>query len=118
MAYGLYLSLDQKKWFRGDFSNTNKLTGTIFSDINQVTPKNLSGYTIKIKFFKENRLGERFNNTASVVSAANGTWEYAVQQGDIPPSGLYLVKAELSQSGDQESTLNRVEIMILRGPAD
>ena len=114
----MYLSLDQDKWFRGDFSATNKLTGTIYTDINQTTAKNLTGYTIKVKFFKENRLGERFNNTASIVVAGNGTWEYAVNRDDIPPSGLYLVKVELSQSNDQESSLNRVEILILRGPAD
>lgn len=118
MAYGAYLSLDQDKWFRNDFSADNKLTGTVYSDINQTTAYNLTGFTVDVKFYKQGRIGERFSKTATIVVAANGTWEYAVQQGEMPPSGLYLVKIELSKSGAQESTLNRVELLVLRGPAD
>jgi hypothetical protein len=118
MAYGLYLSLDQPKWFRNDFSDTDKLTGTIYTDINQTTAKNLTGYTIKVKLFKENRSGERFNKTATAVVAANGTWGYAVTDGDMPPPGLYLMKIELSTSTEQISTLNRTEFVILNGSAD
>lgn len=118
MVYGSYLVLDQKKWFRNDFSDTNKLTGTVYSDINQTTAFNLTGYVVSVKFFKQSRLGERFNKDADIVVAGNGTWEYAVNRGEIPPAGLYLVKIELTKSGSQESTLNRVEILILRGPAD
>ena len=118
MAYGLYLSLDQSKWFRNDFSDTDKLTGTVYTDINQTTAKNLSGYTIKVKFFGENKIGGRFDKTASAVVAANGTWAYAVADGDMPQPGLYLVKVELSNSTEQISTLNRTELVIVGGPAD
>lgn len=118
MAYGAFLVLDQDKWFRNDFSADNKLTGTIYSDINQVTALDLTGFTVTIKMWRQNRIGERFDKQASIVVAANGTWEYAVNQGEMPPSGLYLVKIELSKSGAQESTLNRVELLVIRGPAD
>jgi hypothetical protein len=118
MAYGLYLALGQKEWFRNDFSSDNKLTGTIYTDINQTTAKDLTGYTINVKFFRPNRLGERFDKAATAVVAANGTWEYAVAQGEMPPANLYHVKVELTKSGAQESTLNRVELLILRGAAD
>jgi len=119
MAYGLYLSLDQDKWFRNDFSSENKLTGTIYSDINQVTAKDITGYTVKVKMFQDRAPNfERFSKTASAVVEANGTWAYAVADGEMPSPGLYKVKVELSKTGVQESSLNRVELMILDGAAD
>jgi hypothetical protein len=118
MAYGLYLSLDQDRWFRNDFSSENKLTGTVYTDVNQVTAKDLTGYTVKIKLYRENSIGERFSQTASIVVAANGTWSYAVGISELPPQGLYRAKVELTKAGVQESTLNKVEFHILRGPAD
>jgi len=117
MAYGLYLTLDQDQWFRADFSATNKLTGTIYTDINQQTPKTLTGYTLKIRMHRPKHFGDFFNKTASIENASNGTWSYAVVQGGMPPRGIYYVKMELTKSGDQESTLNRVELHILEGPS-
>jgi hypothetical protein len=115
MAYGLYLILDQPKWFRGDFSSTNKLTGTIYSDIKLTRKANLSGYTITIRLTKNHRWGDYFNKTATIVSATDGTFEYAVAENEMPPPGIYNVKAELSKSGARESTLNRVELLIVEG---
>lgn len=120
MAYGLYLSLDQSVWFRNNFSATNKLTGTIYADINQTSAKNLTGYTIKIRMHDATRRGfaDFFNKTATITVAANGTWEYAMASGDAPHAGLYYVTAEISKSGDQESTLNDVELLIKEGPSE
>jgi hypothetical protein len=118
MAYGLYLAADQQRWFRNDFSDEDKLTGTIYTDINQVTAKDLTGYTIAVKLYRETHIGARFDEEASAVVAANGTWSYAVTDGDMPPAGLYLMKVELIKSGTQVSTLNRVEFEIIEGPAD
>ena len=67
--------------------------------------------------FRLNRIGDQFGKTASAVVAANGTWSYAVGQGEMPPPGIYNVKVELSSSGIQESTLNRQELLIIEGPA-
>lgn len=116
MAYGLYLTLDQDQWFRGDFSATNKLTGTIYSNINRTTAKNLTGYTLNIRFHRPKHFGDFFNKEATIVTAGDGTWSYAVGEGEIPPRGIYHVKLEIKKSGDRESTLNRVELHILEGP--
>ena len=116
MAYGLYLSLDQKRWFRNDFSATNKITGTIHTDVNKTVAKNLTGYTIKIKLYKPRTIGDRFNKTATIVTAADGTFEYAVGEGEMPIYGIYWCIVELSKSGDRETTLNDTEFQILEGP--
>jgi hypothetical protein len=116
MAYGLWLTLDQDIWYRGDYSSENKLTGTIYTDKNRTVAKNLTGYTIKIRLFKPRTIGDRFNKTASIVTAADGTFDYAVGQGEMPIFGLYEVIVELSKSGVKESTLNHVELQVLEGP--
>ena len=117
MAYGLYLATDQSRWFRGDFSSDNAFTGTIFTDINQTTAKDLTGYSITIRFHRPIHFGDFFNKTATIVVAANGTFEYFFKDGETPPRGLYFVKVELSKAGVLESTLNRVELEILPGPS-
>jgi len=115
MVYGLYLALDQPRWFIGDFSSDNALTGTIYSDVNQVTAKNLTGYTLVVRMHRPLHFGDWFGKTASIVVAGDGTWKYNLTQGDTPPRGIYYVKLELTKSGVQESTINRVEIEILGG---
>lgn len=118
MAYGLYLSLDQPKWFRNDFSDEDKLTGTVYTDINQVIPKDLTGYNIIVKLHRETKLGARFDEEATAVVAASGTWAYAVADGDMPPPGLYLAEVTLLKAGTQISTLNKVEFEIIEGPSE
>lgn len=117
MVYGIYLVLGQKSWFYGDYSSSNKLTGTIYSDKELATAFNLTGYTIMIRFYKRFGFDDYFNKTGSIVSASSGTWDYAVQQNDVPSSGLYLVKVELSKSGEILSTLNDVELFVKEGPS-
>ena len=116
MAYGLYHTLDQKRWYAGDFSSENKLTGTIYTDKDRSSAKNLTGYTLTVRIYSRWYAGDRFNKTATIVTAASGTWSYAVADGEIPSAGLYLVKIELSKSGVVESTLNSEELHILEGP--
>ena len=115
MAYGLWLTLDQKQWFRDDFSSENKLTGTIYTDINKTSTKNLSGYTLKIRMHRPKYYGDFFNQIAS--DDGSGVFSYAVGVGEMPPRGIYFVKIELSKTGVVESTLNRVELQILEGPS-
>jgi len=118
MAYGLYLTLDQDQWFRGDFSSDNKLTGTIYTDINQQTAKNLTGYTLTIRLHRPKHFGDFFNKSADIVVAGSGTWSRAIQAGEMPPRGIYYVKLEIAKSGVVESTLNRSELHILEGPSN
>ena len=115
MAYGLFLTLDQPRWYRDDFSSTNKMTGTIYTDIQKITAKNLTGFTLIIRLYKGNRWGDHFGKTADIVVAADGTWSYAVGQNEMPPPGIYNVKLELQKSGKQESTVNRVELFVVDG---
>jgi len=117
MAYGLWLALDQTRWYRGDFSATNALTGTIYTDVNEVTAKDLTGYTLTIRFNRPIHFGDMFNREATIVVAANGTFKYNFTEGDSPPRGIYMVKVEITKAGDRESTLNREEIIILGGPS-
>lgn len=117
MAYGLYLKMDQKRWFRGDFSTTNLLTGTLYTDVNQTTAKSLSGYTIKIRMHRAIHFGDFFNKTATIVSATAGTFSYAVESGQMPPRGIYYVKVEIAKTGDLESSINRIELQVLEGPS-
>jgi len=117
MAYGLYHKLDQNRWYRGDFSSDNKLTGTIYTDINQVTAKNLTGFTVKIRMSRPKQFGDFFNKEATIVVAGDGTWSYAVAEGEIPPRGIYFVKIEIRKSGVVESSLNRQELQVIQGPS-
>jgi len=117
MAYGAYLTLDQTKWAYGDFSDTNKLTGTIYTNKDRTSAFTLTGYTITIRLYKSNwENADYFNKAATIVSAGDGTWSYAVSTGEFPAAGRYLVKAELSKSGERMSTLNDVYIMVRGGP--
>ena len=115
MAYGLYLVLDQDQWYRDDFSDTNLLTGTIYTNKSLTVKANLTGFTLKIRMMRNNRWGDHFGKTATIVSATAGTWSYAVTVNDMPPPGIYNVKLELTKSGRQESTLNRQELYVLEG---
>jgi len=116
LVYGLYLNLDQNRWFRGDFSSDNALTGTIYTDVNQTTAKNLTGFAIQIRMHRPLHFGDFFNKPGTIVVAADGTFKRNLLQGETPPRGIYYVKAELSKSGVVESTINRVELHILGGP--
>jgi len=117
MVYGLYLVLNQDRWFRGDFSSDNPMTGTIYTNKNLTTAKDLTGYTLTLRLHKPKHFGDYFNKEVSIVTANAGTWDYDVAQGELPPRGIYFAKMELSKAGVKESTLNRVELYILEGPS-
>lgn len=100
----LYLKLDSASWNHGDFSTESKITGTIYTDRSFTTPKDLSDFTLFIRLFKRWHRTDFFNKQASVVSGINGTFEYAVNQGDMPHPQLYLMEIELNKLGVVEST--------------
>lgn len=118
MVYGIYLALDQTSWSRGDYSDTNKITGTIYSNEGLSSAYSLTGYTLKIRMFSSHWDNtDHFGKEASIVSAGNGTFSYAVAQGEMPTNGRYLVKLELSKSGEVMSTLNDVYLFVKGGPS-
>lgn len=106
----LWLTLDVDRWKRGDFSSETKITGTIYTDRSRETAKNLTGFTLT---FFIRKFGEQFqtklSETATIVTAASGTWEYAVTSGklDIDP-GTYRAEIELTKSGVKESTYDEL----------
>jgi len=105
MAYGAYCKLDQTRWVRGNYSSSNKLTGTIYSDKLKTSAFNLTGYTLKVRIFKRWYNHDYFNKTADIVVAASGTWSYAVAQHEMPTTpGVYLLSIELSKSGEVMNT--------------
>ena len=120
MVYGLYLTLDQRRWRYGDFSSDNGLTGTIYTNEAKTTAKNLTGYTVTLRLFRH-PFGnvDYLNQTATIVSASGGTFQYLPTQGQMPYWHAYYAKVELTKSGVQESTLNNDQILnILPGPSN
>ena len=115
MVYGTYLTLGQKRWNQGDFSSTNKLTGTIYTTSAKTAAFNLTGYTLKVRIYKRWTTSDLFDKSATIVSGVNGTWEYAVVSGEMPKSGLYNLEIELSITGEVMSTFP-VEFHVLSGP--
>ena len=116
MTLGYYLTVDQSILFNSNFSDTLKITGTCYTDINKTVAFNLTGYTLTLRFHKEQGTSDYYNQTAAIVSASSGTWEEAVTVNTLPVEGLYLIDLVLTKSGTQVSNLNRVEVLIKRGP--
>ena len=116
MVLGYYLTVDQSILFNSNFSDSLKITGTCYSDINKTVAFSLSGYTLTLRFHREGGTSDYYNQTAAIVSASSGTWEEAVTTGTLPQEGLYLIDLVLTKSGTQVSNLNRVEMLIKRGP--
>ena len=114
MALGLYLSLGQKELRANDFSDTDLLTGTIYTDEAKSTAKNLTGYTLDILIYKEGG-SVAFDKTATIVTAADGTFSYAIAENELPPQGIYLIEIELTQSGQRISTFPE-DLLISRSP--
>jgi len=104
MAYGIYLKLDQPQWRNGDFSDTNLLTGTIYSNRGKTTAFSLTGYTLNVLIYSNYSSSAHFSKTATIVSASAGTWSYAVADGEMIPPGVYLIELDLTKSGERMST--------------
>lgn len=116
MTYGVYLALDQTRWKRYDYSSDSYLTGTLYSDKAKTTAFDLTGYTLKVRMYKRWRNFDYFNKTATIVTAASGTWRYAVAQNEMVTPGFYLVEIELSKSGTVMSSFP-AEIEVMESPS-
>ena len=118
MVLGIYLKLDQSVLYNSDYSSDSslKFTGTVYSDKYLSSAFDLTGYTLTLRLYRENATSDRFNQACTITVAASGTFYINIAQSTLPTDGIYLAKMELSKSGTVVSTLNRVEIMIKRGP--
>jgi len=114
LAYGLHLTIDQREWRAGDFSSADKLTGTIYTDEDKTTAKDLTGYSVQSIIYKQGG-SANFSKTATIVTAANGTWSYAVADGEMVPQGIYLIECELTKSGERISTFPE-DFLVSRSP--
>ncbi len=117
MVYGIYLEMDQTRWIRSDYSDTNLLTGTIYSDATKETAFNLTGYTLTVMIHKRWKNTALFKKTATITTAASGTWQYAIANNELGLSaGFYLIEVELTKSGEAMSTFP-VEFEVVGSPA-
>ena len=113
---GYYLDFPQKVLFNGNFSDSLTLTGTCYSDIGKTVAFDLTGYTLTLRLHKQDNSSDYYGQTCTITTAASGTWSKAVTSGTLPFAGLYLVDLQLTKSGTQISNLNRIEILISKGP--
>ena len=118
MPLGVYLTLDQSVIYNDNFSDVSgfRLTGTLYSDIGKTVAFDTTGYTIKLRFAKDNGKSDHLNKTCTATVAASGTWYLDVTENSLPVAGLYLAYIELTKSGTKITSLNRNEILIQRGP--
>ena len=118
MPLGIYVNLDQSVLYNDNYSDVSgfRLTGTIYSDIGKTVAFDTTGYTIKLRFSQGNGKADAFNQTCTATVAASGTFYLAVTTNTLPEAELYLVHVEVSKSGSLITSLNRIEILIRRGP--
>lgn len=110
--------MDTPVLYRGDYSSDSaqRISGTIYSDRTLATAFDLTGYTLTLRLFEEWHRTDQFDKDVTINVAASGTWYYNIASSEMPYDGLYLAKIELSKSGTVISTLNRVEVLVKRGP--
>lgn len=118
MPLGVYLTLDDLVLYNENFSDVSgfRITGTVYSDVGKTVAFNLTGYTLKLRFSKEHAKSDNLNQTCTINVAASGTFYLAVTENTLPTEGLYLATLELTKSGTKVSSLNRIEVLIKKGP--
>ncbi len=123
MTLGSYLTLDQGILYNGNFSSDSSLrvTGTLYTDPEKTTPFVLTGYTLTMRIHRDHSTVDLFNQTCTINSATAGTFYINIADNTLPSTGytgVYLVDVVLTKSGTRVTNLNRVEILIQRGPTD
>lgn len=115
---GVFLSLDQSTLYNNDFSSDSslKVTGTIYSDIGKTTAFNLTGYTIKLGLYRDGSLAALYDESCTITVAASGTFYINVTSDTLPIPGIYQARVQLTKSGTQTTSLNRVEVLVKKGP--
>ena len=69
-----------------------------------------------MRVYRDGGLSDILNKAGTIVTAASGTFSVAIADGDISSTGVFLVDLVLTKSGTRVSNLNRIELLILRGP--
>ena len=115
---GVYVTLDQNILYNNNYSSDSslKLTGTVYSDVGKTSAFNITGYTLTLGLYKDGSLADYFNQACTITVAASGTFYLSITNNTLPISGIYLARLQLSKSGTQVSNLNRMELLIKKGP--
>ena len=97
----LTLNLGTEEWIREDYtaSTGNGVSFTIYTEEKMVNVKNLSGYTLKIKFLDQDGV-RLYEFDASVVSAGSGTGEFLPAIGELNMNFIGEIEVELTGSGE------------------
>lgn len=72
---------------------------------------NLSGSTLSLKVQKEHETTLKFTGSMTIVSAANGTCKYTVQETDFDAPGTYDAEIEIT-NGTQIVTYSNIKIYV------
>jgi len=123
LTLGSYLTLDQGILYNGNFSSDSslRLTGTLYTDPEKTIPFVLTGYTLTMRIHRDNSTVDLFNQSCIINSATAGTFYINIADNTLPSTGytgVYLVNLVLTKSGTRVTNLNRVELLIQRGPTD
>ncbi len=105
MVYGLWNKLVTSYFRSQDYSDEDLMTGTIYTDSAKTSVKNLTGYTLRIFIYDSVTKQTTINDSATIVTAANGTWSYAfTMTHPVPIEGIYETEIELTKTGVVVST--------------
>ena len=98
----LILNLGTEEWIREDYTSTtgSGISFTIYTEEKMVNVKNISGYTLKIKFIDQHNhmLYDEFD--CDIVSATNGTGEFLPKIGELDTN--YIGEIEIELTGTNE----------------
>ena len=83
----LYVKLDTHSWVARDFTDepTLGITGTIYDDAELTNVFDLTGYTLTFRLKSQSRIifDSDQDSSVSIVVAANGTFRYLPEYGDL-----------------------------------
>ena len=97
----LILKLGTEEWISEDYTATtgSGISFTIYTEPKMINVKNLSGYTLKIRFRdQDNMLYDEFD--CDIVSAAAGTGEFLPKIGELDTN--YIGEIEIELTGTNE----------------
>ena len=98
----LTLKLGTEEWIREDYTSTsgNGISFTIYTEEKMVNVKNLSGYTLKIKFIDQHdhMLYDEFD--CDIVNASAGTGEFLPLIGELDINFIGQIEIELTGTNE------------------
>ena len=97
----LILNLGTEEWIREDYTSTtgSGISFTIYTEEKMVNVKNISGYTLIIKFLdQDGTIWYEFD--ADVVSAVGGTGEFLPKIGELDMNYIGEIEVELTGTNE------------------